>query len=274
MADAPTPASAFGRLLRRWRRLRGASQLRLATEAGVSTRHLSFVETGRARPSRAMILRLAEALDVPLRERNALLAAAGFAPLYRESALEALEAEPVGRVLAFLLERMEPFPAFLVDRCWRLLRANRAAGAVFARFAGSAPVWREQPPNLLRLTLHPEGLRPYVENFDEVAAWLLARLEHEAAFAGFDAELAELRAELQALPGLPEAGAVAAAEAPARPVLPLQLKSGSLELRLFSAITTVGTPQDVTLQELRIESFMPADAGSEARLRELGREAG
>lgn len=266
--------SAFGRLLRRWRSLRGASQLRLATEAGVSARHLSFVETGRARPSRAMVVRLAEALDVPLRERNVLLSAAGFAPLYGESALEALEAAPVGRVLAFLLERMEPFPAVLVDRCWRLLRANRAAGASLARFAGPGAVWREAPPNLLRITLHPEGLRPHLQNWEEVAAWLLARLECEVAFAGFDPELAELQAELRALPGLPEAAPAIRPDAPAQPVLPMHLKQGDLELRLFSVITSLGTPQDATLQELRIESFMPADAATDARLRELaGTEA-
>lgn len=118
------PASAFGLALRQWRALRGVSQLRLGTEAGISTRHLSFVETGRSRPSRGMVLRLAEALDVPLRERNALLAAAGFAPLYRRSALEEPELAPVARVLDFLLARHEPFPAYLVDRCWRMLRAN------------------------------------------------------------------------------------------------------------------------------------------------------
>jgi len=163
--------SAFGRELRRWRGLRGASQLRLATEAGISARHLSFMETGRSRPSRAMVLRLAEALDVPLRERNVLLAAAGFASVYRESALDAPEMEPVVRMLHFLLERHEPFPAYLVDACWRVHRANAAAERMRGHLAGPHPVWRETPLNLLRLTLHPEGLRPYLLNWSPPPSW-------------------------------------------------------------------------------------------------------
>jgi transcriptional regulator with XRE-family HTH domain len=266
---AETRPSPFGRQLRRWRALRGASQLRLATEAGVSTRHLSFVETGRSQPSREMVLRLAEALDVPLRERNALLAAAGFAALYRESALGAPVLEPVDRALGFLLERHEPFPAYLVDRSWRVLRANRGALVGFARFAGADPVWRETPLNLLRVTLHPRGLRPWIVNFDDVARWSLARLGREVALAGHEPELALLLDEVSAFPGLPEAGGLADPGASPGPVLPLHLKRDDVELRLFSMITTLGTPQDVTLQEIRIESFMPADPASETRLRAL-----
>jgi transcriptional regulator with XRE-family HTH domain len=265
--------SPFGLLLRQWRALRGASQLRLATEAGISTRHLSFIETGRSQPSREMVVRLAETLDVPLRERNALLAAAGFAALYRRSDLEARELEPVGRMLDFLLERHEPFPAFLADRAWRALRANRAALRTFARFAGPGAVWQEQPPNLVRLTLHPDGLRPWIVNFDDVAGALVPRLQRERALAGPDPELAALVDEVLALPGLPESCRVPDPARASQPVLPLHLKREGLELRLFSAITTFDTPQDVTLQELRIESFMPADDASEARLRALAEPA-
>lgn len=267
---APSP---FGRLLRQWRTLRGASQLRLATEAGVSSRHLSFVETGRSQPSREMVVRLAEALDVPLRERNALLAAAGFASVYRESRLDAPELEPVDRALEFLLERHEPFPAFLVDRCWRLVRGNRAGGRSLSRFVGSGPVWRESPPNLLKITLDPDGMRPWLVNWEEVAAWLVARLHREVAFAGPDEELAALLDEVLRIPGLPPACRAPDPGRTPQPVLPMHLKRDDLEVRLFSTITTIGTPQDVTLQDLRIESFMPADAASEARLRELAGEA-
>jgi len=265
--------SPFGRLLRQWRTLRGASQLQLATEAGTSTRHLSFVETGRSQPSREMVLRLAEALDVPLRERNVLLEAAGFASLYRETALGAPELEPIGRVLDFLLERHEPFPAFLVDRCWRVLRANRAAQRVFARFTGPGDVWRESPANLMRLTLHPEGFRPDIVNFEEVATWALSGLQRDVAFAGRDPELAALLDEMLGLPDLPERSRVPDLSRAPQPVLPLHLKREGTELRIFSVITTFATPRDVTLQDLRIESFLPADAASEAELRALAGEA-
>jgi len=266
---SPRRPSPFGELLRHWRARRGASQLDLALEAGISTRHLSFVETGRSRPSRDMVVRLCAALDVPLRERNALLAAAGFAPLYRETPLPALDTEPVGRVLAFLLERHDPFPAYLVDRGWSVLRANASAGRSLAPFATGAEIWREQPPNLLRLMLHPEGLRPYVVNWEEAASFALDRLQREIVVAGEDDPLASLRDEILQLPDLPRPGLAPDPDARLPPVLPLHLKRDALELRLFTTITTLGTPLDVTLAELRIESLMPADDATEALLRAL-----
>jgi transcriptional regulator with XRE-family HTH domain len=258
--------SPFGRVLRRWRGARGMSQLALATAAGTPARHLSFLETGRAQPSREMVLRLAHALDVPLRERNALLGAAGFAPLYRESALEAPAMSALARMIEFTLARFEPFPAFLVDRCFRVLRANGAALKSLGGFANAAPVWREQPVNLLRVTLHPEGLRPHIVNFAEVAGAMLARLERAVALAGGDDELAALERELRALPGLPEPSALPPS---VEPVMPLHLKRGDLEMRLFTMLSQVGAAQDVTASELHIESLMPADAASEAALRAL-----
>ncbi len=258
--------SPFGRVLRRWRAARGMSQLALAMAAATSTRHLSFLETGRAQPSREMVLRLAHALDVPLRERNALLGAAGFAALYRESTLDAPGMSALLRMIDFTLARFEPFPAYLLDRCYRVLRANGAALKALGGFASAAPVWREQPANLLRLTLHPDGLRPYIVNFAEVAAWLLARLERAVAAAGDDPELAALERELRALPGLPEASELPRAM---EPVLPLHLKRGELEVRLFTMLSQASAAQDVTAAELHIESLMPADAASEATLRAL-----
>jgi transcriptional regulator with XRE-family HTH domain len=258
--------SPFGRILRRWRSARGMSQLALATNAATSTRHLSFLETGRAQPSREMVLRLAHALDVPLRERNALLAAAGFAALYRESALEAPAMSALARMIDFTLARFEPFPAFLVDRGFRLVRANAAAGKSLAGFASDAPVWREQPANLLRLTLHPDALAPHIVNFREVALATLTRLERAVTSSGGDPELAALERELRALPGTPDAGTLPAT---LDPVLPLHLKRGALEVRLFTMLAQIGSAQDVTAAELHIEALMPADAASEAVLRAL-----
>ncbi len=259
----------FARLLRHWRRLRGHSQLVLATEAGVSTRHLSFLETGRSTPSREMVLRLSVALDVPLRERNALLAAAGFASVYRETDLDAPEMSMLRRMLDFLLEQHSPFPAVLLDRSWNLRGMNAATGRVLGRFSGEGAVWTEQPMNLLRLTLHPEALQPYVVNFAEVATELLTGLHRKVASEGDDPERAALLAELTALPGIPETGVVPDLSLPPNPVLPLHLKRDDLELRLFTVVTQLASPQDVTLEGLRIESMMPADPETEAVIREL-----
>jgi transcriptional regulator with XRE-family HTH domain len=264
MGDADL--SPFGRVLRRWRGARGMSQLALAAAAATSTRHLSFLETGRAQPSREMVLRLSHALDVPLRERNALLAAAGFAPVYRESALAAPALGPFARMLEFTLARFEPFPAFLLDRGFRVVRANTAAMKALGRFANASAVWRAQPPNILRLTLHPDALQPHIVNFREVATALLARLERAVATSAGDAELAALERELRALPGVPDARTFPAT---IEPVMPLHLKHGDLELRLFTMLSQAGGAQDVTAAELHIETLMPADAASEAALRAL-----
>ena len=265
MTDASL--SPFGRLLRRWRGARGMSQLALATAAATSTRHLSFLETGRAQPSREMVLRLSHALDVPLRERNQLLIGAGFAPLYRESALEAPALSALSRMLEFTLARFEPFPALLIDRGFRVVRANAASLKTLGRFASASPIWRKQPLNLLEVTLHPDGLQPHIVNFREVASAMLARLERAVAAAGGDPELAALERELRALPGVPDASTFPAS---IDPVMPLHMKHGELEVRLFTMLSQVGGAQDVTAAELHIETLMPADAASEVVLRALG----
>lgn len=267
--DMPDTRPPFARLLRQWRRLRGQSQLVLATESGVSTRHLSFLETGRSTPSREMVLRLAAALDVPLRERNTLLTAAGFASVYQETALDAPQMSMLRRMLDFLLEQHAPFPAVLVDRSWNLLGMNAATPRVLGRFSGSGTAFAAQPLNVLRLTLHPDALQPFVVNFDEVATELLTGLHRRAAGDGDDPELAALLAELTHLPGIPQAGVVPDLSRAPNPVLPLHLKRDDLELRLFVAVTQIASPQDVTLEGLRIESFMPADPESEAAIRRL-----
>ena len=262
--------SGFPQLLRLWRRRRGQSQLDLSLEAEISTRHLSFLETARSRPSREMVLRLAEALDVPLRERNVLLEAAGFASAYTEGDLDAPELETLRRMVDFVLEQHAPFPAVLLDRHWNLRGMNSAAPGLFASFAtgASGPPWTDEPLNLMRVTLHPDGLQPFIVNFDEVATELIAGLQRKAAATG-DEVLGALLEELTALPGMPsEVRTPDLARAPL-PVLPLHLKNGDLDLQLFSAITQVSSAQDVTVAELRIESMMPADAATEATIRRL-----
>lgn len=266
MARRATP---FGTLLRESRRRRGLSQLALATETGVSTRHLSFLETGRAMPSRDMVLRLAEALDLPLRERNVWLTGAGFASLFGETPLDAPELATLRRVLWGVIDRYDPCPALLIDRAWNVLHTNAAVTRSFGRFAGPAPVWSAQPLNLVDLTLDPGGLRPWLVNWEEVAAYSLGRLRREAALCPEDlalARLVEAAAEQPDLPDPPQPFQ------PEGPVLPLHLKRDGLELRLFSTVTTVGSPGDVTLEDLRIEAFVPADDASEAALLALARE--
>lgn len=236
------------------------SQLDLALEAGVSARHLSFLETGRSRPSRDMVLRLCEELEVPLRDRNRLLLSAGFAPAYQERPLEAPEMEPIRRAVAQVLTGHEPFPAAVVDRWWNLVAANRNV-SVFLE--GVAPRLLEPPANVLRVSLHPEGMAPRIANLAEWRGHLLDRLRREVT-ATADVRLADLLAELEGYPR-PHASA------PPRPpqgaiAVPLVLRHDERELTFFSTVATFGTAVDVTVAELSIEAFFPADAATAAYL--------
>jgi transcriptional regulator with XRE-family HTH domain len=253
--------------LRDWRQRRRLSQLDLALDAEVSPRHLSFVETGRSRPSRELLLHLAEQLEVPLRERNALLLAAGYAPGYPETPLDAAAMAPVRAALDQLLAGHEPYPAVIVDRSWNLVSANATALAILAE--GVAPELLQPPVNALRVTLHPKGLAPRITNFAEYGAHLLTRLHRQAIFSA-DAALAELYQELRAYPGVGEAAP--STEPAALLFVPLQLRTTKGdELQLFSTIATFGTALDVTLAELAIESFFPADEKTAALLRKAAR---
>jgi len=254
-----------GPLLREWRRRRHLSQLDLALEANVSARHLSFIETGRARPSAEMLLHLSEQLEIPLRERNALLLAAGHAPAYAQRELDAPELGPVRDALDRVLAGHAPNPALVVDRHWGLVAANASTDLLTA---GAAPHLLEPPVNVLRLSLHPEGVAPRIANLPEWRAHLLDRLGREAV-AGGDPALAALHEELAGYPGggtavAPdlEAGAIA---------VPLRIRHGDAELAFISTVTTFGTAVDVTVSELSIESFFPADAATAAAVRELAR---
>jgi transcriptional regulator with XRE-family HTH domain len=260
VATAPTPV---GDLLRSWRQRRSLSQLELSLNAAVSSRHLSFVETGRARPSREMVLRLAEELEVPLRERNALLLAAGYAPVYPERPLGAPEMDDVRQAMDRFLRAHEPYPAVVIDRYHNLLASN---DAVQVLLDGVAAELLEPPANALRIALHPEGMAPRILNLGEWSAQLLQRLHREARITG-DPELGHLHRELVGYPGvevrLPHAEVVANDI-----VLPVKLRDtdGQGELAFFSTISTFGTAVDITLSELSIEAFYPANAPTAMRM--------
>jgi transcriptional regulator with XRE-family HTH domain len=256
----------LGTLLRDWRRRRRLSQLDLALEAGVSARHLSFLETGRSRPSREMVLHLAERLDVPLRDRNNLLLAAGFAPAFGERGLEAPELAPVRDAIGLVLAGHEPYPAVVVDRWWDLVAAN-ASVALFTE--GVAPELLEPPVNVLRLALHPDGTAPRIANLAELRAHLLDRLRRHVALTA-DERLAALEDELESYPAPAPEEPARAGPAAADIAVPLRLRppGGGAELRFFSTIATFGTAVDITVAELAIEAFFPADAETAAALRE------
>ena len=243
-----------GDLIRQWRQRRRLSQLDLAIAANVSSRHLSFVETGRSHPTSQMILHLAEHLDVPLRDRNALLLAGGYAPVYPERTLAAPELRAVQGALARVLAGHEPYPAAVVNRWWELVDAN----AGIALFTGDVrPELLEPPVNVLRLSLHPDGMAPRIANLPEWRAHLLARLHRQAEATG-DPRLFSLYSELEAYPGgLGDQGAQP--PLPTDVVVPLRYRTAQAELSFLSITAVIGTPMDVTVEELAIESFYPAD---------------
>jgi transcriptional regulator with XRE-family HTH domain len=261
---------ALGSLLRQWRRRRGRSQLALALEAGVSARHVSFVESGRANPSREMVLRLSGSLDLPLRERNALLLVAGYAPVYPESALEAPDLAPARRALGLILDHQEPFPAVVMNRRWELTMANRGAARFFGLMVDLAAL--PQPANIIRLMLDPAGVRPYVANWDQVAPALVERMRREAAGGVPVGDVEDLIDEALRYPGVEHAWRSAAPAGGLEPLLPVHFRTPHGAMRFFSTVTTLGTPQDVTLQELRIECFFPADDSTETAARKLAAE--
>jgi transcriptional regulator with XRE-family HTH domain len=257
--------AGIGGLLRDWRNRRRLSQLDLSLEANVSARHLSFVETGRARPSRKLVLHLAKLLDVPLRDRNTMLLAAGFAPVYPETALEEESMRPVRHALQRIVKGHEPFPAVIVDRHWNVVWSNSPAQQFLTE--GVAERLLAPPVSWLRVTLHPEGLAPRILNLAELSAHLMLRLRRQAALAP-DSELDRLHDEVVGYPGVNGSG-----ELTPRPesllVVPLEIQSRISDgpLSLFSTLATFGTAVDITLPELSIESFFPADKKTDTALR-------
>jgi transcriptional regulator with XRE-family HTH domain len=257
----------LGRLLKEWRGRRGYSQLDLALAARTTQRHLSFIESGRAAPSREMVLRLAATMGVPLRQQNALLLAAGYAPAWRERDLSEPGLAMVSRALDHILAQHEPYPAFVVDRRWNLLRANRGAARLTEFLTGPASAdVAAAPVNLAVALLSSDGLRPFIANWHEVALYFLRGVQADAHADGTP-ETLDLLTRLLGIPGvLPLSGALPAEESQP-PVVPIHFHSGETSLRLFTTIATLGTPRDVTVEEVRIECFFPSDDTTEAIFR-------
>jgi transcriptional regulator with XRE-family HTH domain len=266
MGSTDTERHRLGIALREWRSVRHVSQFALALDADISQRHLSFIESGRARPSRQMVLRLAEALDLPLRARNDLLGAAGFAPVYPERPLDAADLERAREALERILAHHEPYPSMVLDRSWNIVLRNAAAARIIARSIDEASRARLSPDgrlNFLRMYFDPQGMRAHVRSWERTGPALIARLRREAAAYPGSPSDALLRELLPSAPPrrLPDG------DAPLAPTVPLELEIDGAVLRLFNTLTTFGTPQDVTLQELRIEMSFPADGESDALLR-------
>jgi transcriptional regulator with XRE-family HTH domain len=273
MPESPKlePRQAFGPLLREWRAARQVSQLDLALSAGASARHLSFVETGRAAPSRDFVLRLAEALDLPLRARNNLLIAAGYAPMFRESTLAEPPMAGVKIALDSILQQQEPYPALVLDLGWNVLMRNTASLRMRRAFIDdeSSAAAGSAARNAMKLIFDPLLYRPYVAGWKETAEQILLRLRHEATTRNSLA--GQLVEELLTYPGVPPIN-ISAPAAPNDPLMTVTLVKGMLRIKYFSTISTFGTPQDITLQELRIKCFFPADPDTAAVFRHLAAE--
>ena len=251
-----------GPLLRDWRTRRHRSQLELALDTGISARHLSFVETGRSNPSPELLLRLADQLEMPLRDRNKLLLAAGYAPRFHQRELDAPELRPVREALGHVLAGHEPYPALAVDRHWNLVASNAALGLLLEDVA---PELLAPPVNCMRLALHPDGLAPRILNLAQWRGHLLARLQREVALHG-DPAVEALLEEVSGYPGPPSDGRADAGAI----MVQLHLASSAGELRLFGTVTTFGTAVDITVAELSVEAFFPADTATAEALRRSG----
>lgn len=264
LSSAPMNTRPVGDLLREWRQRRRMSQLDFAVEAEISSKHLSFLETGRSRPSRDMVLHLAEMLEVPLRERNTMLVAAGFAPVFAERALQDPALQSAREAVDLVLKGHEPYPAIAVDRHWTLLAANSSS---MAFMTGVDPALLQPPVNVLRMSLHPDGMAPRIVNLAEWRAHLFARLRRQIEVSA-DQTLVKLLEELSGYPA-PEGARSREADAASSFVIPFRLATEAGVLSFISTTTVFGTPIDITLSELALETFFPADAATAAVLRQL-----
>lgn len=254
-------ASEFGSVLRHWRETRRFSQLDLALQADVSSKHVSFLETGRNKPSREMILRLSNAMDLPLRDRNLMLSAAGFASAYSRSSLESPAFIQVDEALQRILEKHEPYPAIVMDADWTILRQNNGAVALLALFVANPPPVSD---NAFELLFSEHGLQPYVEDWEDLSATLLMRLFRETVASADNPNKRTLFEKIGRMPSTPGNWRDLASRLPSGPTIDLVLRKDDLRCRFFTTVTSFGTPQDITLQELRIESYFPSDEATRA----------
>jgi len=261
--DRAPSSSDLGILLRHWREIRGASQLGLALDAGMSQRHLSFIERGRSVPSRQALTSIVQSLNVPLRERNAVFLAAGYAPIYPEAAWNAQEMQSIHRALDRLLRQQNPYPAMVMDRYWNVLSTNASSPLFFGSFIDMAA--RKAPRNMLHLIFDPEGMRPFVEDWEIVAHSLIHRVHRELTGGVLDERSRSLLDELFAYPGVDPSWRQRGSSAPVPnlPMIPIGFRKDGKTLRYFSMVTTVGAPQSVAAQELRVESLFPVDEETE-----------
>lgn len=259
-----TATVPIGGLLREWRERRRMSQLNLALEAGISSRHLSYVETGKAQPSREMVTRLAETLEMPLRERNALMVAAGYAPRYRETPLAMPAMDLVRQAIDQMLRQQEPYPAFVVNRYWDVLQVNAAMPRIFGRLKPGGPTHG----NVLRQIFDPRDMRPHIANWAEVAGEVIRHVHNDVAAAPTDLRMRQLLEEVLQYPDIPSNWRSREPGASPLPLLTTQLHNAEIELTFFSTFSTFGTAHDVTIEELRIESMFPADEVTAAFCRE------
>ena len=262
--------NSLGELLRYWRTQKGLSQLQLAELAETSGRHISFIETGRGHPSRALLLRLAQELEIPLRSRNALLEAAGYAPQYGETGLTDPEMGQVRRVLDFMLKSTLPYPTMIIDRYWNITLANDAFLDFVRVFTRKPELFSGSATNLMRICLHPDGLRPHIVNRVDFEPYMVGRVRRSMSRIPRDPALETLYAEITEFEGAADPGEDSGMTSVPQFLMPLHLKKGAHEIRLFTTIATLGAPQDITLQELFIETGFPVDDETERYFRSRG----
>jgi transcriptional regulator with XRE-family HTH domain len=264
---------AFGELLKHWRSQRNFSQLDLSMASGVSQRHISFIESGRARPSRDMVIKLAAVLDIPLRQQNKMLTAAGFVPIYSEFDLSAPEIAPIRRALAFALRQQEPYPALVMDRYWNLVQMNQGATKLMDWLLAGQLIPDEIGPNLMRLMLHPQGIKAHVANWDAIAPHLIHRVHRETLAEGQNEPSQALFNTLLTYPGICDLWQSPAASHWQIPLLTANFSKADQQFSFFTTIATLGTPQDITLQELRLECMFPANDSTEQQFQQGKLEA-